>query len=398
MTSGCKRPDDNSSAPLASPAVSGATLDVLLLRALLRGAIVRVTGERVVRACGLPLEKDSDLRILVTGAAGFIGRMVVDALAARNTLLLNGQERRISAILAADIAEGPLADMAGVHRRVHALPGALSSPDTLARIIEDAPDLVIHLAAVVSGQAEADFDLGMAVNLQSTIDLVNACRAMARPPVFVFSSSVAVFSCTANDTISEDTLPAPRSSYGTQKLIGELLVQDATRKGFILGRSLRFPTISVRPGAPNKAASGFASGIIREPLAGQEALLPVGRDLRLHLASPTRALEYALMACGLEQTALGGDTVITLPGITVSVGAMLDTLRHLAGDEVAERVKPAPDAATLAIVSSWPGEISTPRARALGFVPDPDFTALVLQHMSQRAPTRPLDPIKQDRS
>jgi nucleoside-diphosphate-sugar epimerase len=271
---------------------------------------------------------------------------------------------------------------------VHALPGALSSPDTLARITEDAPDLVIHLAAVVSGQAEADFDLGMEVNLHSTIDLINACRVMARPPVFVFSSSVAVFSCADNDTISEDTLPAPRSSYGTQKLIGELLVRDATRKGFILGRSLRFPTISVRPGAPNKAASSFASGIIREPLAGQDALLPVGRDLRLHLASPAKALEYALAACGLEQGALGENTTITLPGVSVSVGEMLDTLRRVAGDAVADRVKPAPDAAIAAIVNSWPGEIITPRARALGFTPDPEFANLVQDHMSHMGLSR----------
>ncbi|MDT8326978.1 MAG: NAD-dependent epimerase/dehydratase family protein [Roseovarius sp.] len=322
------------------------------------------------------------MRILVTGAAGFIGRMVLGALAARDTLVVNGQERRISAILACDMAEAPLADLAATHRRVHALPGPLSEPAILARITEDAPELVIHLAAVVSGQAEADFDLGMAVNLQSTIDLITACRAMARPPVFVFSSSVAVFSCAANDTITEDTLPAPRSSYGTQKLMGELLVRDATRKGFILGRSLRFPTISVRPGAPNKAASSFASGIIREPLAGQEALLPVGRDLRLHLASPAKALEHALAACGLAQDALGETTTLTLPGISVTVGEMLDTLRRVAGDRVADRVKPAPDAAIAAIVNSWPGEIITPRARALGFAPDTAFTTLVQDHMT----------------
>jgi len=344
--------------------------------------------DSAVIECQLAAREDEDLRILVTGAAGFIGRMVVGVLAARDTIVVNGQERRISAILAADMAEGPLADLARTHRRVHALPGALSSPDTLARITEDAPDLIIHLAAVVSGQAEADFDLGMAVNLHSTIDLINACRAMALPPVFIFSSSVAVFSCAANDTISEETLPAPRSSYGTQKLIGELLVRDATRKGFILGRSLRFPTISVRPGAPNKAASSFASGIIREPLAGQEALLPVGRDLRLHLASPSKALEYALAACGLEQRALGGDTTITLPGITVSVGEMLDTLRRIAGEAVAERVKPAPDAAIAAIVNSWPGEIITPRARALGFTPDPEFANLVQDHMNHMGLSR----------
>lgn len=325
------------------------------------------------------------MRILVTGAAGFIGQMVVNALAARGALLLNGTERRIAAILATDIAEGPLSDLAGRHHRVHALPGTLSSPEVLARVAEDTPDLVIHLAAVVSGQAEADYDLGMAVNLQSTIDLINACRKMSKPPVFLFSSSVAVFSCAANDTISEDTLPAPRSSYGTQKLMGELLVRDATRKGFILGRSLRFPTISVRPGAPNKAASSFASGIIREPLAGQDAILPVGRDLRLHLASPDKALAYTLHAAGLAQRDIGPDTTLTLPGVTVTVGAMIDTLTRIAGADVAGRIKPAHDPAIEAIVASWPGQILTPRAEALGFTPDTDFADLITSHMGRIA-------------
>lgn len=325
------------------------------------------------------------LRILVTGAAGFIGQMVVKALAAQDVLLLNGSERRISAILATDIATAPLADLAGHHRRVHALPGTLSSPEVLVRITEDAPDLVVHLAAVVSGQAEADYDLGMAVNLQATIDLINACRRMPKPPVFLFSSSVAVFSCADNDTISEDTLPAPRSSYGTQKLMGELLVRDATRKGFILGRSLRFPTISVRPDAPNKAASSFASGIIREPLAGQEAILPVSRNLRLHLASPDRALAYTLHAAGLSQDVIGTDTTLTLPGVTVTVGKMIETLARVAGPEVAARIRPAHDPAIEAIVASWPGQILTPRAEALGFLPDSDFADLITSHMGRIA-------------
>jgi nucleoside-diphosphate-sugar epimerase len=323
------------------------------------------------------------LRILVTGAAGFIGQMVVAALSARDTMLLDGTTQKVSEILATDIAEAPLADLAARHRRVHPLPGSLSAPQVLDRIAKDAPDLVIHLAAVVSGQAEADYDLGMSVNLQSTIDLINACRLMPKPPVFLFSSSVAVFSCAANDTISEDRLPAPRSSYGTQKLMGEMLVRDATRKGFIRGRSLRFPTISVRPGAPNKAASSFASGIIREPLAGQEAMLPVGRELRLHLASPDRALAYTIHAAGLAQDAIGPDTTLTLPGVSVTVGEMIDTLAQIAGGDVAGLITPAHDPAIEAIVASWPGQIKTPRAEALGFVPDTSFADLITAHIGR---------------
>lgn len=320
------------------------------------------------------------MRIVVTGAAGFIGRMVVQALDAAQTVMLDGQARRVSAILAVDIAAEPLADLAAACRRVHPLHGGLGDAAVLTRIVSDAPDLVIHLAAVVSGQAEADWDLGMSVNLQGTLALIEACRRMARPPVFVFSSSVAVFSCAANDTIPEDALPAPRSSYGTQKLMGELLVRDATRRGILRGRSLRFPTISIRPGAPNRAASSFASGILREPLAGLPATLPVGRDLRLHLASPDKALDYTLRACALDQAALGADTTLTLPGITVTVGEMIDTLARIAGPDVAARITPTPDPAIAAIVASWPGEILCPRARALGFVPNSGIAELITEH------------------
>lgn len=323
------------------------------------------------------------MRIVVTGAAGFLGRMLVDALCARQTFVLDGQERPITSILATDLSAAPLQALAGP--RVEILPGALDDPAVLARIGAEAPDLVVHLAAVVSGQAEADFDLGMAVNLHGTIALIDACRAMPAPPVFLFSSSVAVFSCAANDTIGDDTLPAPRSSYGTQKLMGELLVRDATRRGYLRGRSLRFPTISVRPGAPNKAASSFASGIIREPLAGLPADLPVGREMRLHLASPDRAIAYILHGAGLAQADLGGETTLTLPGISVTVGQMIDTLAARAGADVAARITPAPDPAIAAIVASWPGEITCPRARALGFVPNTDLAELIGEHQARMA-------------
>ncbi|MGY6409835.1 MAG: D-erythronate dehydrogenase [Alkalilacustris sp.] len=320
------------------------------------------------------------MRVAVTGAAGFIGRMVVEALDRAGTMVLDGTERRIAAILAIDIAEAPLQALAASGRRVHALPGGLDAPEVLARLVEDAPDLVIHLAAVVSGQAEADWDLGMAVNLQGTLGLIEACRRMPRPPVFVFSSSVAVFSAPGNGTIGEDTLPAPVSSYGVQKLMGELAVRDASRRGFLRGRSLRFPTVAVRPGRPNRAASSFASGIVREPLAGQTAELPVGRGLRLHLASPDRVLAHTLHGCALAQEALGVDTTLTLPGISVTVGEVIDTLGRIAGPEVAGRIRPAPDPGVEAIVASWPGAIACPRAEALGFAPNTGIAELIEEH------------------
>lgn len=323
------------------------------------------------------------MKILVTGAAGFLGRMLVADLSRRQSLTVDGEEQPIEAILAADLDTGSLADLAAQDPRIDCRAGALSSAETLDWIAAAQPGLVVHLAAVVSGAAEADFDLGMQVNLASTLDLINCCRGFAAPSVLLFSSSVAIFSCAGNDTIDETRLPEPKSSYGTQKLIGELLVRDCSRKGFLRGRTLRFPTISVRPGKPNKAASSFASGIIREPLAGIEADLPVGPDLRLHLASPEAALRYILHGAAITQAALNGETTITLPGISVTVAEMLSALSEVAGPEVAARVKPRPDPAVEAIVASWPGEIRTPRALALGFRPDPDFAELVRLHIAR---------------
>ena len=323
------------------------------------------------------------MRIVITGAAGFIGQMVTRALDSAATLPLDGQEGAITSILAVDIAARPLAALAQSCTRVRALCGGLSDPAVLAGIAGEKPDLILHLAAVVSGAAEADWPLGIDVNLLGTTALIDACRGLDHPPVFVFASSVAVFSCADNDTIHDDTPPAPVSSYGTQKLMGEWLVRDATRRGILRGRSLRFPTIAVRPGAPNRAASSFASGIIREPLAGVQAALPVGHGVRLHLASPNRAVGYTLQACGLRQDALGPDTTLTLPGISVSVGQMIDALGALAGPQVAARITHAPDPVVARIVTSWPGEILCPRAAALGFAPNTDISELIAEHMDR---------------
>ena len=323
------------------------------------------------------------MRVLVTGAGGFLGRLFVEELANRGTVLANGREERVSRILACDLAAEPLARLAEAHDSLRPLPGPLDAEDTLAAIAEEAPGLVVHLAAVVSSAAEADFTLGMQVNLGATLALIETLRRLPEPPVFLFASSVAVFSCAANETISDATPPQPRSSYGAQKLMGEILVRDASRKGFIRGRALRFPTIAVRPGKPNKAASSFASGILREPLAGQTADLPVRPGLRLHLASPDNARAALFHAAALRQDALEGETSVTLPGVSVSVAEMLATLERVAGKAVAARVRPAPDAEIEAIVSSWPGGIETPRAQALGFAPDASFEALLRAHMDR---------------
>ena len=323
------------------------------------------------------------MRVLVTGAAGFLGRLVVQELRQRGALLVDGREMPVTGLALADIDADALQAMAGGQAGVALLPGPVDAPDTLAWLRAEVPELVIHLAGAVSGACEADFDLGMRDNVQAMIALIDACRGAGNAPVMVFSSSVAVFSCDANETLHETTLPAPRSSYGTQKLICELMLRDATRKGFLRGRAVRLPTISVRPGKPNAAASSFASGIIREPLAGQDAALPVRPDLRLHHASPECAVRSLLQAAALEQDALEGETTITLPGISVRVEEMIAALREIAGAEAAARIRPAPDPQIEAIVASWPGAIETPRAHALGFAADDGVETLVRNHIAR---------------
>ncbi|MCK0096717.1 NAD-dependent epimerase/dehydratase family protein [Yoonia sp. F2084L] len=320
--------------------------------------------------------------ILITGAAGFIGKAVLTELSSKVEINVDGAPRTIGNILALDLSTDALLDLADHDPRIQPISGSLSDKAVLHQIAAVQPGVIVHLAAVVSSAAEADFKLGIDVNVNATIGLIDLIRQFSVAPVFVFSSSVAVFSCADNDTIDEDTLPRPMSSYGTQKLIGELLVRDASRKGIIRGRTLRFPTISVRPGKPNAAASSFASGIIREPLAGQNTVLPVGKDLRLHLASPDRACSNTLAAIALPQDALHGETTITLPGVSVTVAEMLDALGKIGGDAVVARVIEKYDARVAQIVRSWPGKILTPRAEQMGFEADDSIEQIIEQHAS----------------
>lgn len=325
----------------------------------------------------------ADKTVLVTGAGGFIGRMCVEDLATQPRLRIDGREEDIGRILASDIAEAPLVDLAERHDRVEALPGDLTDKTVRERIAAEAPDVVVHLAAVVSSAAEADFDLGLTVNLKALIELVSTLAKAPDPPVFVFTSSVAVFACEGNADIDERHVPEPMSSYGAQKVMGELLVRDAARRGALRGRTIRFPTISVRPGKPNKAASSFASGIAREPMAGVPARLPVRRDLRLHLASPNNAIAALRHAIGLSQTDLKADTTITLPGLTVTVAEMIAALGRVAGPEAMDLIAEERDPAVEAIVETWPGHIDAPRARRLGFAPDDSFDDILREHAAR---------------
>jgi nucleoside-diphosphate-sugar epimerase len=311
------------------------------------------------------------MKVVVTGGVGFLGQRLIQEVLQRGELAdAQGGRRRVEQVVAVDQVAAPAQD------RVTAMVGDVGDA-TFIRQAVDGADSVFHLAAVVSGAAEADFDLGMRVNLDGTRQLLEALRAERRQPKLVFASSVAVFGDALPAVVEDSTTPLPQSSYGVQKLIGELLVGDYARKGYVDGRAVRLPTIVVRPGKPNAAASSFASGIIREPLAGVEALCPVDPDTSMWVLSPGAAIANLLHAHDLAAERWAGPRALSLPGITVSVRAMLDALAAVGGEEARRRVRMQPDPRIEAIVRTWPARFKTERADAMGFVRDGDFESIV---------------------
>jgi nucleoside-diphosphate-sugar epimerase len=254
-------------------------------------------------------------------------------------------------------------------------------------VVPTGTDAVVHLAAAVSGECEADVDLGLRSNVDATRALLQRCRALGTAPVLVFSSSLAVFGDTAEQplppVITDTTLPTPQNSYGIQKFIGEQLVADFTRKGFIRGRNVRLMTVSVRPGRPNGAASSFLSGMIREPLAGQRAVCPVPPDTPVALASPARTVEGLVRALEAGTEAWGARTAINLPALTTTPQAMAAALAEVAGAAVASRIDWVPDPVIAAIVTRWPSRMDAARAAALGLCPDPDFESIVRDYLRE---------------
>jgi nucleoside-diphosphate-sugar epimerase len=312
--------------------------------------------------------------IVVTGAAGFLGGEVVATLLDRGQL--GGRE--VSRVVAVDRVAPAVG---AADPRVVPVVGDIAEPGMLASVLRST-DVVFHLAAIVSGQAEVDVDLGARVNVDATRLLLDACRHAGTAPVVVFASSVAVYGGALPAVVDDRTPLWPASTYGTQKVIGELLIADYTRKGFVDGRSLRLPTISVRPGAPNRAASSFLSGIIREPLAGLPAVCPVVPETEVWLASPDSAVANLVAGAELD---LGMDRRgINLPGVTVSVGEMVATLAAVAGPAVAELVRWEPDPAISALVETWPARIDTSRARGVGLRADAGFGALLEAYLRRR--------------
>ena len=304
------------------------------------------------------------MKVLVIGAAGMVGRKLTAALLKAGQV--GGQE--ITDLMLADIiaAERPVTDIPVSSHAVD-----LSAPETAATLIALRPDLIFHLAAIVSGEAEADFEKGYRINLDGTQHLLEAIRlaGLKTPyrPRLVFTSSIAVFGEPLPVDIPDEFPLTPLTSYGTQKAIGELLLADYSRRGFVDGVGIRLPTIVVRPGKPNKAASGFFSGIIREPLAGLEAVLPVDVSVRHWFASPRAAVGFLLHAAAMDTSGFGQRRSLTMPGLAATVGEQIAALERVAGKAVVARIKREPDQTIIGIVSGWPRNFDTARALKLGF-------------------------------
>ncbi|RYI99636.1 MAG: NAD-dependent epimerase/dehydratase family protein [Acetobacteraceae bacterium] len=298
------------------------------------------------------------MQITILGGGGFLGRKLAMRLARDGAV--GGQA--ITGLTLFDL-QAP----AGLEAPfpVRCLGGDVADPAQVANAIPQGTKVVVHLAAVVSAQAEADFDLGLKVNVMGTLAVLQACRALREPPRVVFTSSVASFGGGQEARLEDDARQLPGNSYGAEKAIGELLLQDASRRGMLDAVSIRLPTVIVRPGRPNKAASSFVSAILREPLLGLETTLPVPEDFALWICSPRRAVEWFLHAMTMDTGPLGLDRGINPPGRSATVGKMLTALETVAGPEARARVKHVPDAAIEAIVGGWPASFTAMRARRL---------------------------------
>lgn len=311
------------------------------------------------------------MKIAITGAAGLVGRKLVERLVADGTL--NGRD--ITDMLLIDVVEPAVPEGAGFAVETQAVD--ISSPGAFDRLAALAPDVVFHLAAIVSGEAELDFDKGYRINLDGTRGLYEAVRHGGFNPRLVFTSSIAVFGAPFPDAIGDEFLNAPLTSYGAQKAMGELMLADYTRKGMFDGIGIRLPTIVVRPGKPNKAASGFFSGIIREPLMGERAVCPVSRDVMHWMASPRSAVGFLIHAAGLDGDDVGPRRNLTMPGIAVTVGEMVESLERVAGSEPVSRIDWQPDPFIVKIVDGWPRRFDASRATALGFTAETDMDQII---------------------
>lgn len=315
------------------------------------------------------------MNIVILGGAGFIGQKLAIKLA--ETGVLRGKS----------IKKITLCDMVAPQNQINAdfpvdfTKFDMTNEQSVFKSIPDDTDVIFHLASIVSGQAEADMALGYKVNLDGMLYLLKRVCTLSKPPVLVFSSSIAVYSAKTPQPIEDHSIRSPQSSYGTQKVMCEMLLNDYSRKGLVDGRGVRLPTITVRPGKPNAAASSFLSSIIREPLAGQKAICPVTKNYRHYFSSPRTIIKNIIHAAEIESVDLGEDRNLMLPGISATVNNMLASLRNVAGDEVADLVEFKRDETIEKIVLTWVSDLNPQRALKLGFHQDESFDDFITAHI-----------------
>ena len=320
------------------------------------------------------------MNILITGGTGFVGKEIAKTLLKTGSLTLkNGETHKISKIILFDCFAG---EGVPTDDRVEVVLGDINDKSLLQELIQDV-DIIWHLAAVVSSAAEEDFELGMSINLYGLINLLEILRlnTSSKPVKFIYASGCAVFGGKLPDVVTDTTAVTPSSSYGMQKAVGELLVCDYSRKGYIDGRVLRLPTIVVRPGKPNRAASTFFSSIIREPLNNEKAICPVNRETQVFIMSPRQCISSMLLAAQISHEDLGNERIISLPGLTVSVNKMLEALEKIAGKERLNLIEWQHDANIEKIVKSWPIQIEAAYAKSLGFEADKSFEDIIRAHI-----------------
>jgi len=316
------------------------------------------------------------MHVLILGGGGFLGKRLTQELLAEGGLV----QGEISRLTAMDIVIPK--DMPQ-DRRLDCIASDFSDAATIRNVLQQKPDMIFHLAAIVSGEAEKNFDLGMKINFHASLQLLEFCRSLEIRPRIVFSSSCGVFGGDVAKVIVDETGPRPRSSYGTEKAMVELLMNDYSRRGFVDARSLRLPTIAVRPGKPNAATSSFISSIIREPLNGKKATYPVPAEAAFWILSPKQVIRNFIHAANIDEELLGEDRMINLPGLTVSVGEMINSLEEITNPEVTKLISYAPDSFLQSIVLTWPPHYDTQRANKLGFVRDASAEEIIRTYIEE---------------
>lgn len=316
------------------------------------------------------------MHVLILGGGGFLGSKLAQELIKHGGLAQGGLHHLT--LVDTAFANNRIQD-----NRVEYIQADFSDERTITNLLQQKPDVIFHLAAIVSGEAEKNFDLGMKINFHASLQLLEICRKLSLRPRIVFASSCAIFGGDVSKTVTDETAPKPRSSYGTQKAMVELLMTDYSRRGFVDARSLRLPTIAIRPGKPNAATSSFVSSIIREPLHGKKATYPVPPETPCWILSPKRVVQNFIHAANIEEHLLGDDRVINLPGLTVTVAQMIDSLERLAGSEVTSLIAYEPDAFLQRIVLTWPHYFDTKKAKQLGFVGDSSVEEIIQSFITE---------------